>query len=191
MSLLPFFIGVYAVIISSLYFFLPLYLQGSLGFTGGQIGLIYAVLTMTAILVSFPVGVTADRYPARILTRLGLVGIAACLWGLSEVRHFWTFLLVIFGSGLSLQFFRLSLDSLLFKENHDNASRRFGHYNSWRMGGMMLGALGGGMLLYSLDFPRPLKLLALGVLVLLFLTSRLPRSPGVRTSLLQYGRDFL
>lgn len=191
MSLLPFFIGVYAVIISSLYFFLPLYLQGSLGFTGGQIGLIYAVLTMTAILVSFPVGVTADRYPARILTRLGLVGIAACLWGLSEVRHFWTFLLVIFGSGLSLQFFRLSLDSLLFKENHDNASRRFGHYNSWRMGGMMLGALGGGMLLYSLDFPRTLKLLALGVLVLLFLTPRLPRSPGVRTSLLQYGRDFL
>jgi MFS family permease len=191
MSLLPFFIGVYAVIISSLYFFLPLYLQGSLGFTGGQIGLLYAVLSLTAILVSFPVGVTADRYPARILTRLGLLGIAASLWGLSEVRQFWPFLLVILGSGLSLQLFRLSLDILLFKENQADTPRRFGHYNSWRMGGMMVGILLGGVLLYYLDFPLTLKILAVGVLAILLPTTRLPLSPGIRTPLLQYGRDFL
>ena len=191
MSLLPFFIGVYAVIISSLYFFLPLYLKAGLGFTGVQIGLVYGVLTLTAILVSFPVGVTADRYPARILTRLGLVGIAVSLFLISEVRRFWFFLLVILGSGVSLQLFRLSLDSLLFKENRTDSFRRFGHYNSWRMGGMMVGILLGGFLLYYLDFPRTLKLLGVFILALLFPTSRLPLSPGVRTPLLQYGQDFL
>lgn len=191
MSLLPFLISIYSVIISSLYFFLPLYLQGSLGFTGGQIGLLYGVLSLTAILVSFPVGVTADRYPARILTRLGLVGLAASLWGLSEMRRFWPFLLVILGSGLSLQLYRQSLDILLFKENRADTSRRFGLYNFWRMGGMMAGILLGGILLYYLDFPRTLKILALLMLVILVPTAWLPASPGLRTPLLQYGRDFL
>ena len=189
--MLPFFIAAYSVISSSLYFFLPLYLQGSLSFTGGQIGLLYAVLSLNAILVSFPVGVTADRYPARILTRLGLLGTAVCLWGLSEVRQFWPFLLVFWGFGLSLQLFRQSLDILLFKDHRGDTPRLLGHYNSWRMGGMMWGILLGGILIYYLDFPLTLKILAVGVIILFLPTTRLPLSPGVRTSLWQYGRDFL
>lgn len=188
--MLPFFIGAYSVISSAIYFFLPLYLKDSLNFSGAQIGLLYAVLSLNAILVSFPLGVTADRYPARILTRLGLVATAFCLWVLPGVSRFWPFLLVFWGFGLSLQLFRQSLDILLFKENPPDLFRVFGHYNAWRMGGMMWGALVGGMLFYSLDFPLTLKLLAVGVLGLLLPTTRLPRSPGMRTPLLQYGRDF-
>jgi len=188
---LPFFISAYAFIISSLYFFLPLYLKDSLNFTGSEIGFLYAVLSLNSILVSFPVGVTADRYPARILTRLGLLGTAACLWGLAGVRQFWPFLLVFWGFGLSLQLFRQSLDILLFKDNRPDTTRLFGHYNAWRMGGMMWGILLGGILLYYLDFPVTLKILAVGVLALLLPTTRLPLSPGVRIPLLQYGRDFL
>lgn len=189
--MLSFFIGAYSVISSSLYFFLPLYLKDGLNFTGSQIGLLYGVLSLNAILVSFPVGVTADRYPARILTRVGLLATALCLWILSEVGRFWPFLLIFWGFGLSLQLFRQSLDILLFKENRPDLSRVFGEYNAWRMGGMMVGGLAGGFLLYSLDFPLTLKILAVGVLVLFFPTVRLPSSPGIRTPLLQYGRDFL
>ena len=188
--MLPFFISAYSVISSSIYFFLPLYLKDSLHFSGSQIGLLYGVLSLNAILVSFPVGVTADRYPARILTRLGLVATAFCLWILPGVSRFWPFLLVFWGFGLSLQLFRQSLDILLFKENSADMFRVFGHYNAWRMGGMLCGALAGGMLIYSLDFPLTLRLLAVGVLALLLPTTRLPRSPGIRTPLWQYGRDF-
>ena len=42
--MLHFFIGAYAIVISALYFFLPLYLKDSLGFSGAQIGLLYAIL---------------------------------------------------------------------------------------------------------------------------------------------------
>ena len=189
--MLPFFIGAYSVISSSLYFFLPLYLKDSLHFSGSQIGLLYGVLSLNAIVVSFPVGVTADRYPARILTRVGLVATALFLWSLTAVGRFWPFFLIFWGFGLSLQLFRQSLDILLFKETRPDHSRAFGEYNAWRMGGMMLGALAGGFLLYSLDFPLTLKLFALGALALLFPTLRLPRSPGVRSPLLQYGRDFV
>ena len=189
--MLHFFISAYSVISSSLYFFLPLYLKDGLHFTGSQIGLLYGVLSLNAILVSFPVGVTADRYPTRILTRIGLVATALCLWILSSVSRFWPFLLIFWGFGLSLQLFRQSLDILLFKENRADISRVFGEYNAWRMAGMMSGALVGGILLYSLDFPLTLKLLAIIILALFFLTARLPRTIGVRTPLLQYGRDFL
>ena len=99
--MLFFFISVYSAVISCTYFLLPLYFQGSLHFTGGQIGLLYAVLNLNAILVAFPVGVSGDRYPARILTRLGLAGTAVSLWGLAPLGSFWPFLAVFWAFGLS------------------------------------------------------------------------------------------
>jgi MFS family permease len=187
---LHFFIGAYAIVISALYFFLPLYLKDTLGFSGAQIGLLYAVLSLTAILVAFPVGVTGDRYPARILTRLGLLGTAANLWALAAVERFWPFLAIFWVFGLSLQLFRQSLDILLFKGNQQDTPLAFGHYNAWRMGGMTVGILLGGVLLFKLDFPATFRLLGLGVLALFLPTAWLPLTRGVRTPLWQYGRDF-
>ncbi len=188
--MVSFFIGVYSAVISVAYFLLPLYLKGTLRFTGAQIGVLYAVLSLNAILVSFPVGVTGDRLPARILTRLGLAGIAASLWGMAGVGSFWPFLAVFWGFGLSLQLFRQSLDILLFKETGGDQARRFGEFNAVRMGGMVAGALAGGWLFNELNFPVTLKLFGAGVLLMLLATGRLPLTIGVRTPILQYGRDF-
>ena len=189
--LLPFYISVYSAVIGSVYFLLPLYLKGSLQFSGGQIGLLYAVLSLNAILVSFPVGVIGDRYPARILTRVGLAATAVSLWGLAAVGSFWPFLAVFWAFGLGLQLFRLSLDTLLFKEDHEDAPRRMGQYNAMRMGGMMVGALLGGAGYYWLDFPATLRLFCVGALLLIAPTVKLPLTRGVRTTLFDYGRDFL
>ncbi|MBU4234669.1 MAG: MFS transporter [Desulfobacterales bacterium] len=189
--MLPFYISVYSAVIACIYFLLPLYLKGSLHFTGTQIGVLYAVLSLNAILVSFPVGVIGDRYPARILTRVGLAATAASLWGLSVVGNFWPFLAVFLAFGLSSQLFRLSLDTLLFKEDHGDAPRRLGHYNAMRMGGMMVGALLGGAAYYWLDFTATLKLFSVGLLLLIAPTVWLPLTRGVRTTLFEYGRDFL
>ena len=188
--MLSFYIGAYSAATSCVYFLLPLYLKGTLHFSGTQIGVLYAVLSLNAILVSFPVGVTGDRYPARILTRLGLLGTGLCLWVLAEVGQFAPFLAVFWGFGLSLQLFRQSLDILLFKENSGDQARRFGEYNAVRMGGMVVGALGGGLLLTTLSFPTTLKLFGTGMLLLLLPTGWLPLTHGVRTPLLEYGRDF-
>lgn len=179
------------VVISGLYFFLPIYLQDTLHFSGAEIGLLYAVLSLNAILVAFPVGVTGDRYPARLLTRLGLVGTAVNLWIMTGVQRFWPFLAVFWGFGLSLTLIRQSLDIMLFKGNQADAARQFGHFNAWRMGGATVGILLGGFLLYRLDFPLTLQALGVGVLLLLWPTVRLPLTRGVRHPLLQYGRDFL
>ena len=153
--MLLFYISAYSAVIACIYFLLPLYLKGGLQFTGGQIGLLYAVLSLNAILVSFPVGVIGDRYPARILTRVGLTAIAASLWGLSVVKSFWPFLALFWGFGLSSQLFRLSLDTLLLKGEHGDTPRRLGHYNAMRMGGMMVGALWRGRGITGWIFPPP------------------------------------
>lgn len=190
--LISFFIGAYAVVIAALYFFLPLYLQGALDFTGAQIGLLYAVLSLNALVAAFPVGVIGDRYPARILTRLGLLGTALSLWGLAGATRFWPFLLVFFAFGLSLQLFRQSLDIMLFKENVPaDGAHRFGVYNAWRMGGMTVGIFLGGLSLNFLDFPKTFQLLAAFLVLLGALTWRLPLTRGRRTPILQYGRDFV
>ncbi len=188
--MLLFFIGVYSAVISCTYFLLPLYLQGTLRFSGGQIGLLYAVLNLNAVLVAFPVGVSGDRYPARILTRLGLAGTAVCLGGMAAATRFWPFLAAFWGFGLSLSLFRQSLDILLFKENPADTARRFGQFNAVRMGGMMVGALGGGLLVYLLDFPRVILLFGMGLLLLTWPTAKLPLTGGVSASIWQYRRDF-
>ncbi|MCL6621163.1 MAG: MFS transporter [Syntrophobacterales bacterium] len=188
--LLNLFISIYALVISALYFFLPLYLKGSLGFSGARIGLLYAVLSITSLLVSFPVGITGDRYPARLLTQAGLGCTAASLWGLAAVRDFWPFLAVFWLFGLSLQLFRQSLDILLFKANPGGDARRFGGYNAWRMSGMLVGILLGGLILQTLPFPALFRLFGLGLGALFCLTFFLPRTRGQRVELRQYGRDF-
>ena len=189
--LLSFFISTHAVVIAALYFFLPIYLEGTLAFSGAQIGLLYGVLGLNSLLAAFPVGVVGDRYPARLLTRLGLLGIVVSLFGLARAERFWPFFLVFFAFGLSLQLYRQSLDILLFKENDvANSTLRFGVYNAWRMGGMAVGILLGGISLYFLDYPRTFQLLAALLLIILALTWRLPLTRGEQSPLLQYGRDF-
>ncbi len=189
--MLSFFIGAYSAVISSIYFLLPLYLQGNLHFSGAQIGLLFAVFNLNALLVAFPVGVLGDRYPARILTRLGLAGTAVSLWIMGELRGFGAFFTAFWGFGLALLLFRQSLDILLFKDNPRDAAHRFGVFNAMRMGGMMVGALGGGCLYYLTSFPATIKVFAAAVLLLLLPTTRLPRTLGMRVALFQYGRDFL
>ncbi|MEJ5329079.1 MAG: MFS transporter [Desulfobaccales bacterium] len=188
--LLNVFIGAYALVIAALYFFLPLYLKGTLGFSGARIGLLYAVLSITSLVVSFPVGVTGDRYPARLLTQVGLGATAVSLFGLAAVTDFWPFLAVFWLFGLSLQLFRQSLDILLFKDNPGGEARRFGGYNAWRMSGMLVGILLGGLILQTLPFPTLFRLFALGLICLFCLTFFLPRTRGQRIELGQYARDF-
>ncbi len=188
--MLLFFIGAYSAVISCVYFLLPLYLKGSLHFTGGQIGLLYAVLSLNSILVAFPVGMVGDRVPARVLTRLGLTGTALSLWAMAAVGRFWLFLAVFLAFGLSIQVYRQSLDIQLFKEEPPDAVGRFGHFNAARMGGMLTGALVGGILYYLLEFPATLKIFAAALALLLWPISWLPSTRTARASLFDYGRDF-
>lgn len=187
---MSFYSGSFAALVTGIYFFLPLYLKDTLHFSGSQIGWLYGVLSLNALVVSFPLGVAGDRLPVRRLIRVGLALCALGVWGLGAMGAFWVYLFVFWVFGLGVYIFRQSLDILLFKTSAADPARDFGRYNAWRMGGMMLGTLGGGLLIYALQFPRALQVLAAGLLILLGPTLWLPLTTLHQAPLWQYRRDF-
>ncbi len=185
-----FFILVLSFLMAGVYFFLPLHLKHHLHFSGWQIGVLYGAASLNALLVTFPLGVAGDRYPLVYLLRGGLLLSGLCLWGLGRIQGFWPYLAAFWGFGLGLHGFRIALDTVLFKSVGHSSVRALSHYNSWRMAGMMLGTLLGGLLFYRLGFAVSLQLLAVVPLLLLLPTFWLPRLQVHHSPLWQYGRDF-
>jgi predicted MFS family arabinose efflux permease len=175
---------------SGVYFFLPLYLKHHLHFSGWQIGVLYAAASLNALVVTFPLGVAGDRYPLVYLLRAALLLSSLSLWALGRLQAFVPYLIAFWGFGLGLHGFRIALDTVLFKAVGSSSVQALSHYNAWRMTGMMLGTLLGGLLFYRLGFALALQYLALVPLLLLLPTGRLPAFRLHRHPLWQYGRDF-
>ena len=83
-----FFIWALSLLMSSVYFFLPLHLKNNLHFSGLEIGILYAAASLNALLVTFPLGVAGDRYPLLPLLRGALLLSGLCLWGLGHLRDY-------------------------------------------------------------------------------------------------------
>jgi len=185
-----FLIWALSLLMASVYFFLPLHLKNNLHFSGLEIGTLYAAASLNALLVTFPLGVAGDRYPLVHFLRGALLLSALCLWGLASLGNYLPYLLAFWGFGLGLHAFRIILDTFLFKTSGIEPVRLLSQYNSWRMAGMSMGTLLGGVLFYHLGFDTSLRLLALVPLLLLLPTFKLPRLTRHHSPLRQYGRDF-
>src|SRR3974377_1375910 len=88
-----FLIWALSLLMSCVYFFLPLHLKNNLHFSGLQIGILYAAASLNALLVTFPLGVAGDRYPLVHFLRAALLLSALCLWGLSSLVDYLPYLL--------------------------------------------------------------------------------------------------
>ncbi len=185
-----FFIWAISLLMSSVYFFLPVYLKNTLHFSGLEIGVLYAAASLNALLMTFPLGVAGDRYPLLYLLRGAILLSALCLWGLGHLQNYLPYLVAFWGFGLGLHAFRIILDTLLFKTTGTASVRALSRYNSWRMAGMMTGTLLGGFLFTLLGFAASLRLLALVPLLLLLPTMKLPQLELHYSPLRQYSRDF-
>jgi len=184
--------GTYAILISFTQFFLPVFFEGDLGFSGAQIGLLYAGLSITSVIASFPAGLSTDRITPRMVILGSLILLSAASAGLGIVRSFWVYLLVFILFGTAINVFQISLYSHTFKIlDPERRGRGIGAFMAVRMIGFGLGTLGGGYLLMLLDFPKTLLLLAGGSLVMAAVCLALPRLPAAKTTLSEYRADFL
>lgn len=142
-------------------FFLPVYFKKSLGFSGAQIGVLYALFSVTTILAVVPVGLRNDRTSPRRLIAVSLAVTALAALGMAASQRFSVYLGVFLLYGLGLSAFRISTDALLFKSGGpERAGLRWGTVNGFRMVGMTLGTLSAGVLLTRWSFPAALGLLA-------------------------------
>ena len=151
-------------------FFLPVYFKSELGFTGSQIGLLYALFSVMTILAVVPIGFRNDRSSPRLLVALSLVLISAAAAGMAVATGFVPYLMVFLLYGLGLSAFRISIDALMFKTgNGQETGRRFGWFNAFKMIGFGVGTVGAGYLLKARGFPGTLGLIAAITFLTLFL----------------------
>ncbi len=184
--------GAYAFLTSLTYFFLPLFLKDQLKFSGTKIGILYAGLSITGIIVAFPIGFFNDLFTPRLLILLSLITTAVSLWGQAAITHFIPFFFIFLLFGVSNNIFRTSLDALLFKSGkEETGATRYGLYNSMRMVGFTIGAVCAGHYLAAGDFPAMLKILGVLSLLLMLTYPLLSFIPGKRWELFNYRQDFL
>jgi len=146
-------------------FFLPIYMKSSLGFTGAQIGWLYALFSITAILAVLPVGLRNDRTSPRLMVALSLAVASGAALAMARVNGFVPFLVVFGLYGLGLSSFRISIDALIFKTDDTKASgKRWGYLNGFRMISTAIGTFCGGYVLSHWGFSGGLTLLA-GILL--------------------------
>lgn len=172
-------------------FFLTVFFQEDLGFSGFQIGLLYAAQAAAGLLAALPAGLGNDRIRSRGLVSLGLLGQALAFLGMASVRAYLPFLLVFMVWSASNWVFRLSLDVQLLKtDGGDRTGARIGLYHAVRFLGMALGTVATGHLVAGADFPVHLRLVA-GLCALLALAAlALPSTPLQRVRLRDYAADL-
>jgi MFS family permease len=181
----------FSIAASTANFFLPVYFKSELGFTGSQIGLLYALFSVTTLLAVVPIGFRNDRSSPRVLVAASLVLTSAAALGMAAARGFVPYLTVFLFYGLGLSAFRISLDALMFKTGNGQATgRRFGWFNAFRMVGFGLGTVGAGYVLKARGFPGTLVLIAAIAFVTLFMIPLLSSAKVGFPRLRDYVADF-
>ena len=185
--------GAYMLVTSVTNFFLTVYFSEQLGFSGRQIGILYAIGAVTGMLASFPAGMGNDRVTSRTLVALGLACQGAGFALMALVQSFAPYVFIYFLGALAGNLFRISLDvQVLTLDRGSGTGRRVGLYLAWRFLGLTLGTAGAGYVLAWLDFRVSLIVTAVTCLVLsLTLVRRLAPTRVDHVRLSDYRGDFL
>lgn len=184
-------VGLFLLVTAPTNFFLPVFFRERLGFSGAQIGLLFATQAITGVVAAWPVGLGNDRLRSRQLVALGLALSAAGYALLGALRSFVPVLLLFFGLQLAINVFRQSLDLQMLKtDTGERTGERFGRYQAARFGGLTLGTAAAGYLLARLDFTASLLLVAGLCLGLVLLARRLPDTAVAPVPLAAYWAAF-
>jgi len=173
-----------------LVFYLPIHLD-NLGFTGFQIGLLFAVSVITGLLFIFHIGIFIDRISPRRMSALGLLLIGIYLLGFSFTSLFSIILFLFFLSGFGYNVFMLTMDSFTLKKVRNSIGKRFGVYSAIRNIPFGIGMLIGGYLLFLLDFNLLLKITGIITLLIISLVCFIPDTKKSFESVGAYLKDFL
>ena len=172
-------------------FYLPVFFSEQLGFSGKQIGLLFAIQAVSGVVAAFPAGWGNDRVTSRLLVAGSLVLQAAGLALMAVNRLFWVFLPVYFLYAMANNVFRLSMDVQVLKtDDGETTGSRVGLYQTWRFGGLAVGIVVAGYLLRLLEFRHGLLLIAGTCLFLVSFSFFLPATRATRVKWSEYKADF-
>ncbi|MBZ0272302.1 MFS transporter [bacterium] len=183
--------GSFSVITAASNFYLAVFFEEQLGFSGLQIGVLFALQAVTGMLTAFPAGFGNDRVTSRTLVGIALLMQAAGFWMMSAVVTFPVFIGAFFVWAFSHFLFKTSLDVHVLKTGERATSgTRLGLYLIGRFIGLAFGTVAAGYIIDALDFVPTLWITA-GLCLLLALSARLlAPTPLSAAPVKQYMKDF-
>ncbi|MBN1645485.1 MFS transporter [Candidatus Woesearchaeota archaeon] len=182
-------LAVVGLAVHSLTFFIPIYMD-SLGFSGFQIGLLYAVMSITGLLFIFFIGVLTDRISARLIAVLGILFIAAQKIGFAYAELFWIVFILFFLGGIGERMYHMAFDTFTLKKIASQKGTKFGVYSFMKSVPGAVGMVLGGYLLYLTDFNIMLLVVGLIVLATLVFVKFIPDTERSVESVRHYFKDF-
>lgn len=167
---------VFRVLIFLTLFFLPLYLQ-SMGFSGGEIGLLMGVDSLTSLLTTLPLGISNDLVAPRNLILVSFLTLAAVYLVLSNTAMFPVLVILFVLLGTSNTLGQLSLRALIYKTTEKKRKgSRFAIMGCAEHSGIAVGALIGGLLLTKLNYCSLFTLTGILFVFIMPLAVGLPRT---------------
>ncbi len=173
-------------------FFLGVY-YNSIELTGTQIGIIFALGTISSIITILPSGLSNDRLKSKTLIGISLALIAIFYFGLSQTHDFYLIALISVIGGIGKTIYATSSESLFYKStNKEHVSKRIGIYQGLNYFMTGLGMIAAGFFLEKdLAFEKIFIIIAVLFLVMTIISQiTLPKTKTSQFPLLQYKKDI-
>lgn len=173
-------------------FFLGVY-YNSIGLSGAQIGIIFALGTITSIITILPSGLSNDRLKSKHLIGIALALIAAFYFGLSQTHNFYIIALISLLGGMGGTIYIISSESLFYKStNNSHVSKKIGIFQGLNYLMIGIGMIAAGFLLEkSLPFEKLFLIFSVLFLIMTIISQIvLPKTATHKFKLLRYKKDI-
>jgi len=105
--------------------YMPLYLEKIIGFSWGQIGLIFTIMLVPFVIFEVPVGeMEDDKYGEKEFLTIGFVilGLATMIMSFITLQSFWLWATILFISRIGASLVEVSVESYFFKRVNQEKS---------------------------------------------------------------------
>lgn len=178
-------------LVSCLMFFWAIF-YSSIGFSGTQIGVIFAASSITGLITMAPSGFMNDRLKSKHLITIGLLALAVQFIGSAFTTSFILIAILSIIGTAGYDLYGASIDSIFYKTaGKENVTKKIGIYQSLTNFGLGLGAIVSGQLLQlNFNFSNVLLVTGIGFLVVAVVSQVLPKTIETHFEILKYKSDI-
>lgn len=124
--------------------FIPIYLNQFLGFSWGELGLMFSIMLIPFLIFEIPAGIIADRYLGEkeiFIFGYLLIIICLCFFFLSDSSNFWFWSIVLFISRIGASLVEAMRESYFFKNVDANDVEKINIFRTAIPFGYLIGSL--------------------------------------------------
>ena len=178
-------------ITTGVFFFWAIYFA-SIGFSGFQIGTIFAVQEIVSLISILPSGFINDRIKSKNLVTIGLIMLAIQFIGISFFQTFPMIMTFAIIGGIGQKLYAASSDSLFYKSiDKKKATKRIAVYQSLNYLFIGLGIILSGQILHlNIPFEDLIKWAGGAYLIMAAISQILPSTIIAHFEFLKYKKDI-